>query len=756
MESAGRYGDLAKYEEQQVGSLAQASTEQLFDLCYGYAKIKNYQKLFECAGQMDKQIAQGDKSIYLQSTRRGGWGGGAVKSVGRSDGTAYPSILRAEALIDLGQYGKAVAEARNAVDRCADVQSTFGGFEKPECHIAALGLLGLSAALDKDVAAAEKAAADLQALPLGLYGIAVTSPKRGLALAKIEIALHNYQKALDYLGDQYGVFRSLANLFAGAVTSSTDMFAHLELPYRYIRGRCLIGTGQYGEAKSVFDALLAYRQVEDNGEIYWMLLLDRGRIAEKEGDLKGAIGYYRRAVEVIERQRSTINTEASKIGFVGDKQTVYRQLVAALLSDKQYGAAFEYVERSKSRALVDMLAAKQDFAVTSGDPTKVRQLLAMTSQAEAESLIQDTASDKRQTRSTASNARQQLSAEAPELASLVNVSSLRADEIQALVPPDETLVEYYYNDDDLIAFIVSRKGLKAVRLDSQGLLEDIRQFRGQLEDAASDRHVELSRQLHRRLIAPLINQIENSKLIIVAHGPLHYLPFNALHDGQAYLIERYSLRMLPSASVLKYVRNKPVVKTGEILAFGNPDLGDPRLDLVNAQAEAVAIAKNRPRSKVLLRKDANESAFRQYADGFRYIHFATHGVFNADSPLKSALLLAKGPESDGQLTVDKLYSLRLDADLVTLSACETGLGKIANGDDVVGLTRAFLYAGSRSIVASLWKVDDDATSYLMTRFYDRLKNGDKREALRLAQQETMKKYPHPFFWAAFQLTGSAE
>jgi len=108
------------------------------------------------------------------------------------------------------------------------------------------------------------------------------------------------------------------------------------------------------------------------------------------------------------------------------------------------------------------------------------------------------------------------------------------------------------------------------------------------------------------------------------------------------------------------------------------------------------------------------------------------------------------------LTVDKLYSTKLDADLVTLSACETGLGKIANGDDIVGLSRGFLYAGSSSIVASLWKVDDLATSDLMTRFYSTMKTKDKREALRSAQLDTMSKYPHPFYWASFQLTGNAK
>ncbi len=213
--------------------------------------------------------------------------------------------------------------------------------------------------------------------------------------------------------------------------------------------------------------------------------------------------------------------------------------------------------------------------------------------------------------------------------------------------------------------------------------------------------------------------------------------------------------MLPSASVLKYLRTQPVVKQGNLLAFGNPDLGNPKFDLAYAQDEAIAITKGRPNSRALLRKDANETAFRQYGGEFRYLHFATHGEFNADAPLKSALLLSRDAQSDGMLTVDKLYSLRLDADLVTLSACETGLGKIANGDDVVGLTRGFLYAGASTIVASLWQVDDKATSYLMTRFYDNLGQTDKREALRQAQLDTRKKYAHPYYWAAFQLTGDA-
>ena len=715
--------------------------------------MKNYKELFACADRLEKSIADGDSKIHLLSTRMGEFDGGA--SAGAfSDGSPYPAMLRAEANIDLGNYEKALIDAKYAFELCEKVQSTILGYEREECFITGLGFAGIAAAMHSDRVSASAILSQLKALPLGIFQYPMKSSMRELAVAKIHVALGEYREASSHLSDEWAGLRSLGRALRGSGTESTNMFAFYELPMHYLRGKCQLESGKIPEAKSAFEKLFAFPQVSENGEIYWMLLSDRGRIAEKEGKPEEAIEYYRKALDAIERQRSTINTEASKIGFAGDKQVVYAALTRLLLVRGDIAAAFEYAERAKARALVDMLAAKQDFAIRSGDPAKVKELLTRASQAETELMLQEGTSGKATQRSAMRHAQQQLKSESPELASLVSVSSLTAGEVQALIPADETLIEYYQNGTDLIAFVVTPRELKAVRLDGTALLESVRHFRERLEEVDTNNYLPLGTQLYDQLIRPLASELKSGKLAIVAHGPLHYLPFNALHDGQRFLIDQYDLRFLPSASVIKYIRTQPVAKPGEILALGNPDLGNPQWDLTNAQAEAIAIARGSSQSKVLLRKEASEMAFRQYGENFRYIHFATHGLFNPESPLKSALLLAKDATSDGQLTVDKLYSMKLDADLVTLSACETGIGKIANGDDVVGLSRGFLYAGSRSIVASLWKVDDQATSYLMTRFYDQLKRSNKEEALRQAQIETRKKYPHPYFWAAFQITGS--
>ena len=213
---------------------------------------------------------------------------------------------------------------------------------------------------------------------------------------------------------------------------------------------------------------------------------------------------------------------------------------------------------------------------------------------------------------------------------------------------------------------------------------------------------------------------------------------------------------MPSANALAYVKTDKPSKPGKLLALGNPDLNNQALDLPGAQKEAVQVASIFPASKSLVRKDASKEAVKDLGNGFSILHIASHGQFDADKPLNSGLLLAGNGTEEGRLTVSDLYKIRLDTELVTLSACETGLGKVASGDDVVGLNRGFLYAGARSIVSSLWQVDDAATEKLMTSFYKNLaKNMEKREALRMAQVETKKTHPHPFYWAAFQITGAA-
>jgi CHAT domain-containing protein len=163
-----------------------------------------------------------------------------------------------------------------------------------------------------------------------------------------------------------------------------------------------------------------------------------------------------------------------------------------------------------------------------------------------------------------------------------------------------------------------------------------------------------------------------------------------------------------------------------------------------------------PNSKVLLSNDASKTNLQTLGSKYFIIHLAVHGVFDLDKPLNSALLLSADGNNDGLLRAADLYNLSLNADLVTLSACETALGKVATGDDVVGFTRGFLYAGARSLISSLWQVDDEATRDLMVHLYTNRSKMGMDEALRRAQLKVKDQYPQPYYWAAFLLTGSAQ
>jgi CHAT domain-containing protein len=245
-----------------------------------------------------------------------------------------------------------------------------------------------------------------------------------------------------------------------------------------------------------------------------------------------------------------------------------------------------------------------------------------------------------------------------------------------------------------------------------------------------------------------------TRLGLIPHGALHYLSFATLSDERDYLVDRVPLFYLPSASVLRYtLQRRRAEKNERVLAIGNPDLGDPFLDLPFAEQEVGSLRWSFPEVTLLTRERATESWVRQHIGEFGIIHLASHGEFDAVNPLFSAVKLAKDASEDGNLQASEVFGLELRADLVVLSACQTGLGKVTQGDDVIGLNRAFLYAGTHTLLSSLWRVSDVATAQLAKTFYREYAVRDKAEALRRGMLHVKSRFPHPGYWGGFVLTG---
>lgn len=785
--SGGGFLDLGSTDHQRV--------------CDSLIKLREFKTFFECHAALVQRVEASGGYLEYEVV------GGLVKVQDTFFNKPWSSFILenmlAEAYLALGQYddviehaGKAVALADNNIFQSRHEEEagatskaflnimTLGNEDerKREYTLASaidpLGYLGLAYVARGRLQEAAAVAQRLTTINTGTMSTRGYDVRRRAAIARIYFARQDYEKALTAMTEQGSV--SLGGLFVDALnvvnvvnpanyivselyfgaTSLQDIQYIGEFEQRFMLYRCQLETGRLQEAKQGYDQALAEPRLPNFGQMYYLTLYDRGRIALREGDAASAVDYFRRAIDVIESQRSSITLERFKIGFAGDKQVVYSTMVQTLARLGRAGQALEYAERGKARALVDLLAYRNDFS-DQRQPARSRELLRELDELERKSLASAGQQSGGSTTRSARTALNEIKTLSPELASLVSVSTLTAAEIQAGIQPDEALVEYFYEDDEqLFAFVVSRERVDVFSLDGRGLKQAVRQFRRAINTYPGNDWQRGSAELYTRLITPLHASIRNKRhLTIVPHGVLHYLPFNALRAtgdarGERFLIEDHTVRLLPSASILRFL-DKPSRPNSNMLVFGNPDLNNPAMDLPGAENEARAIARNWSDAKVILRKNASESLFKKSSGGFRYIHLASHGEFNPDVPTDSRMLLSPDTANDGNLTISEIYDLRLNADMVTLSACQTGLGDVKNGDDVVGLNRGFLYAGAKSIVASLWSVPDESTRVLMTTFYDKLKTMDKRSALQQAQLVGIKKYRHPIAWAAFQMTGGA-
>jgi CHAT domain-containing protein len=704
------------------------SSFQLFLLASSYNGVRNYSKALSTTDLLQKQIDKGDRTF-----------------VG-SDLTVYPQILRGYIYLDQGEHQKAIREGTLAYKLLHEEGRGKNSFYTSQL-ISIYDFLGVAHALSGNMADAHNIANSLKNTSITI----MNGPEKYSALARIYMALKEYDNALRAIRHQDAKV-------TGLVTAFYDQ-TFQEIPKLFILSKSLYETGNIKEAKEGYDQLLGHPQIEQIGGIYWIVLVDRAKIALTEGRKSVAEEMFKKAIEVIEKQRSSINSEAGRIGFVGDKQTAYAELTALLLGDGRNAEAFSFVERAKARVLVELLASQKEIKVRGGQAEQLKTTLAQLTKAEYDLTIvsgsDENKESKSKTRSVVLKLKKDLQEKAPELAALVSVTIPSTAEIQNMIKDDETLLEYYFTGREWHVFILTNKTIAVQRLQVDGLENNIDALRKNITAQNLPDFNQYSRMLYRQIFSPAAPAIKTNKLIIVPHGSLHYLPFTSLFDGKEYLIDRFSIRMLPSASVLSFLRERAKQEDRGALIFGNPKLDDPKYDLKFAHDEALAISRIIPKSDVLLRSEASKSNLQRFGSKYSIIHLAVHGVFDIDKPLNSALLLAADINNDGLLRAGDLYNLSLSADLVTLSACETALGKVSTGDDVVGFTRGFLYAGARSLISSLWQVDDETTRDIMVNFYTNLSKMSKDEALRQAQLKVKKQYPHPYYWAAFLLTGSA-
>ena len=496
-------------------------------------------------------------------------------------------------------------------------------------------------------------------------------------------------------------------------------------------------------------------------------------------DPEAAAHNFRQAIEHLEAVRSRAVAAELKVAFLADKADVYERVVGLLVREPTPDAvaeAFRYVERSKSRALLDDLLTRRTGSARSRRTRltrlakRVKELRDQLSTAyltvyEGNAVPLDDTLSRSAHGGSIAELEQALARASRdlELAQADDGAERRHVDEAALaetpLPPGDVLIEYYCVGQDVLAFV--RRGadieLRTIAdVDDVEALVDKLSFQigkcalgveyvlGSIDKlrAGIDRCLQA---LYRLAIAPIADLLtEGDRLIVVPHGALHGLPFHAFHDGNGYLVERFAIAVAPSAAVMHACRKQAGPIGDRAMIVG---IDDPGLPMVPYEVEA--IRQGWESAKVAMGPRATSKVLRREVGTFDVLHLATHGVFRADNPSFSSIKL-----TDAWLTVRDLAEIARGARLVTLSACETGVNGISAGDEVIGLTRGLLGAGCSAVVASLWTVSDESTARLMERFYASLRTGEPPAvALRAAMLAIRDRYDHPYFWAPFMVVG---
>lgn len=512
------------------------------------------------------------------------------------------------------------------------------------------------------------------------------------------------------------------------------------------------------------------------------------------GESEKAYRYYEEAITLFENIRKETVIDDLKISYTENITPCYEKIIGLCVRTGMNEIAFEHVERSKSRALVELLAKTSEkirpHALSSDNMRELaglRQRLVILKNAlrrlytktdvlgcinenlsEQDSQEREALSAIFEIEDRYRAAYEEVKRLDPEFASFTKTDPITFEEAARLLDRDTRLIEYYQASDGLYIFVVSPElQILSFKVEGDPYLAMENAVRvidsigcGIVASTEShDYHRDILNplaNLYRLLIGPAEDAIQGAKrLVIIPHLFWHHVPFHTAYDEKRgeFLIDRYEICYAPSADVLRYCKLKNDCERERAVIFANPTG-----DLAYAEEEAQRVSGCFWQgARLFTGNEASIEELRNVEDA-DILHLACHGIFREDEPIFSHLMMSDGKGGKDACFLSDIFNLKLGTPtLVTLSACESGLNRHTAGDDLIGFTRGLFYAGTASVIATLWRVNDISTSLFMQEFYRNfvIERLTKSESLRLAalKLKNTQKYSHPYFWAPFYLSG---
>ena len=544
------------------------------------------------------------------------------------------------------------------------------------------------------------------------------------------------------------------------------------------KGRILVDKGDYMTARQLLESAAT---ASDFPETAWQAWFNLGRIYENLDQDEKAVESYRNSISIIEKIRGNLTIDEFKSIYFDNKREVYDRLLRILLKMNKPVESFQVSEQARARAFYDILANKKiDFkgslpgdliSLEQAKRIEIQKLYKLLQKGDVSTFgeSESRTSGLRQLREALVSAQseyediiQKIKLHSPAYAEMVSAQPVNPSDLRSILDDNSAVLAYWISSNELIIWFITRSDIicREIPVNDQYLGSIIEKARMAIESDSPLNELKAPlKLLYSMLIAPVESNLGHFRnLVIIPNGSLHFLPFQALVDShEDYLVQNHNIIYEPSASVFMICENRKGSAGSRFMGMALSDLSiEGKAGLPGTDEELRKILPLFPDNLSAFGKQGTETFVKKNAGNFNFIHFATHGSYNYDQPLYSYLLFPASDEDDGRLNVYEVFGLNLKASLVTLSACETGLGNLSRGDEIVGLSRAFLFAGSSSVIVSLWAVADYPTSILMASFYKNLKDHNLQEALSMAQRDLIKIYPEPIYWSPFILIGNGK
>ena len=489
------------------------------------------------------------------------------------------------------------------------------------------------------------------------------------------------------------------------------------------------------------------------------------RYEERFGAGGRAVNLLREAAAILEGQRSPVAVDDRRGGYRFDGQALYEALVDSLAKAGDARGAFEVAERAKSRAMIDLLRGNEPSQDKTEEDLLRAERDAGREVAEIRKRLESQVFEKGAERILrklllAEEARRLallgIGKRNEELHSLLSVDPFGSSEVQGLLDENTTLFSYFATDRILYVWALTKERvhLDRIRMGRSEVRRLVGDFMEAILSGEKKKVHALDHKVYDAFLKPIIPYVAGDRIGFIPHDALHYLPFAAMNYRGRYLVDGFSLFTAPSAGTLRYAASRKPVRGLRTLAFGNPEPGRRGLEMPFAGAEVERIKRRLVEVEAHIGREATRKRALELSGRFDILHFAAHGRFAAEAPLESSLFLAPSEGDDGRLSAFDVFRMRFPGRLVTLSACKASFGTNATGDEIAAFHRAFLYAGSPSVLSTLWNAGDRTTAVFMDLFYGEIRKGGAiDEALRVSQLEMIRRGYSPRVWAPYFLAG---